>query len=60
MQTKYCQYCGDQLTSGHASFGICAWCIKEIDDSQKKAKEYMQPGYFNGDRDDFKEEVDLG
>ncbi len=58
--SKHCQYCGDELTKGHASFGICAWCIKEIEDSQKVIKENNSPCYFSTDRDDFKGEIDYG
>ncbi len=55
-----CQYCGDKLTLGHASFGICAWCVKEIADNQKKAEAYRQPSYFNSEREDYKGDVDYG
>ncbi len=57
--SKRCEYCGDELTPGHASFGICGWCIKEIEDSQKLAKEYQQPTYFSGDRDEYKVEGEI-
>ena len=59
--TKCCLYCGDELIHAHKDFGICGWCLKEIDDNQKAAKkESEQVGYFSGDRDDFKGEVDYG
>lgn len=53
--TNHCQYCGDKLTIGHADFGICAWCIKEIDDSSK-INVYSGLSYFNNDRDNYEEE----
>lgn len=59
MSTR-CQYCGDKLTSGHRSFGICGWCVKTLDDRQKKLKACENPGYFGGDRDEYKGEVDYG
>lgn len=58
--STHCQYCGDKLTFGHRSFGICAWCIKASDDRQKKLEKNKQPSYFNGDRDEYKGEVDYG
>jgi hypothetical protein len=56
--TEHCLYCGDELTIGHRDFGICAWCIKEIEDSQKRIKDYTQPSYFNSDRDEYKEDIE--
>ncbi len=53
-----CKYCGSD-TAPHG-FEICAWCLKEIDDNQKKIEENRQPSYFNGDRDDYKGEIDYG
>lgn len=50
---KLCRYCGDELISAHVGFGICAWCVKEIDDNQRRQREYRNPGYFNVDRDDY-------
>lgn len=58
--SKYCQYCGDELIPGHRSFGICAWCVKEIDDTQKMIKAQKKTSYFNRDRDDYKGEIDYG
>jgi hypothetical protein len=57
---KQCQYCGDPLIPAHRDFGICAWCLKDIEDSKAKAKENIQPSYFNGDREEYKGEIDYG
>jgi len=57
---KYCEYCGGELIPGHRSFGICAWCIKKISDSQKKTLEKTAPRYFSTDKDKFNEEIDYG
>ena len=55
-----CQYCGDEITTGHGSFGICCWCLHDIDEKQKKRKAHVSHGYFNTDKDDYKGEVDYG
>lgn len=48
------------MISGRKGFGICGWCLKDIEESQKKVKEMRQPSYFNGNRDEYKGVVDYG
>ncbi len=56
---KNCRFCGDELIPGLRDFGICAWCMKESDDRQKRMKENDSPVYFQG-VDEYKGEVDFG
>ncbi len=57
---KYCQYCGDELLAAHKGFGICAWCLKKVDEGQKRVDEFRAPSYFNVDREEYKDEIDYG
>lgn len=59
--TKHCRYCGDELIFAHKDFGICGWCLKEIEENQAAAKkEASHVGYFSGDRDEYKGDIDYG
>ena len=60
MSKELCNYCGDPLKEGRRGFGICGWCLKDINDSEKAVQEMKQPSYFNGNRDEYKDVVEYG
>lgn len=60
MDDKHCRYCGTELIAGKRGFGICGWCLKDIEDSQKMVEKMKQPSYFNGNRDEYEEVVEYG
>ena len=59
-EDRYCQYCGDEMIRGKRGFKICGWCLLDIEEGQKKIKKMSQPNYFNGNRDEYTEEVEYG
>lgn len=51
--------CGSTLLKAHEGIGICAWCIKEIDDRSEFIKSMPIPSYSGVDDYEYEEEDNL-
>jgi|2_EtaG_2_1085320.scaffolds.fasta_scaffold07886_4 hypothetical protein len=56
MSYTECTHCNGVLLKDHRDIGICAWCIKELNDRDKAKSSMPVPGYSNEIEDDINED----